>query len=289
MNKTKHGGHERVIDQQAYLRAPENCTLEDDPNWIRLKSGRKEFLYPKPANFVLNDKGSFQKGEVVGAAYHTTSPIYSLNALISLMRASGGEGVKYFEKDTPFISECYAYDSGKIHYEITPGTDEVRVFIGSREYSYNDKVIYYYPEGTMINKYQRFCSGIANMDIITRELSNNAEEMYYYFRMQFYELTSGKYASKGIVDDGDVREELTEMLFLGLIRLNTTKMTADYLGTQRGAKESGSFYTLLSYGYAGQVVKNALKGEAELKPDVMTNTVLGVLLNNTLDDDLNYR
>ena len=47
-----------------------------------------------------------------------------------------------------------------------------------------------------------------------------------------------------------------------------------------------SFYTILSYGWSGRVVKKALQGEAGLKNDLMTETVLGLLLNDKLDDPM---
>ena len=48
--------------------------------------------------------------------------------------------------------------------------------------------------------------------------------------------------------------------------------------------DNDSFFTLLSYGYSGRVVSRALKGNIELKGDASTRTVLGLLLNNKLDE-----
>ena len=44
------------------------------------------------------------------------------------------------------------------------------------------------------------------------------------------------------------------------------------------------FYTMLSYGYSSRVVSKALRGEAVLKDDIMTDTVLGMLIHNKLDE-----
>ena len=57
-----------------------------------------------------------------------------------------------------------------------------------------------------------------------------------------------------------------------------------YLGTQSGVLNKKSFYTVLSYGYSSRVVSKALKGELNLSGDVMTETILGLLLNNKLDE-----
>lgn len=289
----KHGGHERVIEESGYLRAPDdNCKIKEDGKWLILDCGaRKKYKYPRPENLVLIPGETFNKGDIIGTAYNTTSPIVKLNATVKLMRAKASDGVRYFEKDNVIISDCYAYESGVIHYKENDRTGEMEVWIDNKQYDYNEKCMYYYPDGTKLKKYQRFCSGVENMSHVVSDLSGNIRDIYLIFRDQFYTLQDQKFnnldPNKKKVT-GSVQEELVEMLFISLINVNynSTKSkieSIDYLGTQGGVMNTGSFYTMLSYGHSSKVVSKALKGEVNMKNDVMSDTVLGLLLNNSLD------
>lgn len=251
-----------------------------------LESGSEEFMYPRPVNIVLNDKPKFKKGELIGTAYRTTSPIYKLNALIKLMRARGSDGTRYFEKDNVIISDCYALDSGTIHY-VPDKNGDITVRIGSRNYDYNPESMYYYPDGYEVKKFQRICSGVVNMGRVIQELGTDLQSVYLIFRKQFYELISSDFSKGNPLGGGDMREELVEMAFIALSNVKQDEHDVekiDFLGTYSGVQNNDSFYTLLSYGYSGRVVNKALKGEVELKGDVMSETILGLLLNNSLDD-----
>ena len=57
----------------------------------------------------------------------------------------------------------------------------------------------------------------------------------------------------------------------------------EYNGTQKAITGGSSFYTALSYGYSPRIVSRAFKGEVNLSGDVMTNVILGLLINDTLD------
>lgn len=282
----KHGGHERVIDETGYLRAPKNCRVREQGRFLFLESGSEEFMYPRPVNIVLNDKPKFKKGELIGTAYRTTSPIYKLNALIKLMRARGSDGTRYFEKDNVIISDCYALDSGTIHY-VPDKNGDITVRIGSRNYDYNPESMYYYPDGYEVKKFQRICSGVVNMGRVIQELGTDLQSVYLIFRKQFYELISSDFSKGNPLGGGDMREELVEMAFIALSNVKQDEHDVekiDFLGTYSGVQNNDSFYTLLSYGYSGRVVNKALNGEVELKGDVMSETILGLLLNNSLDD-----
>ena len=82
------------------------------------------------------------------------------------------------------------------------------------------------------------------------------------------------------------------MLFISLIDVeyNTKNLNIDnikFLGTCSGIENSKSFYTLLSYGNASKIINKTIKGEYTFKDDIMTETVLGLLLNNKLDENNN--
>ena len=58
----------------------------------------------------------------------------------------------------------------------------------------------------------------------------------------------------------------------------------DYIVSQKSILNKKSFYTVLSFGYSSKIVDKAIKGDVNLDGDVMTNAVLGLLLNNKLDN-----
>lgn len=287
----KHGGHERVIDENSYLYAPRACKVREEGQWMYLDYKGGSLKYPRPDNLVLNAKDSFTKGDLIGTAYSTTSPIYRLNALIDLMSARGSDGKRYFEKDNVIVSDCYAYEEGEIHYIENPKSKKIEVQIGSIKYDYNPQCMYFFPEGSRVKKLERFCSGVVNMHHVVSDLGDNIRDIYLIFRKQFYFLTDATYRKTGITELSAPQEELVEMLFISLIGVdyNPKKDAIEgiqYLGTYSGVMSNDSFYTILSYGWSGRVVQKALKGEAGLKSDVMTETVLGLLLNDQLDDPM---
>ena len=283
----KHGGHERILDQSGYLKADKPCTFREEGIWMYLKVRGKELKYPKPENLVTFDKTSFEPGENICVAYNTSSPIYKLNSLINLMRAKGSTGQRYYEKDKVIVSDCYAYEDGIIRYT----EDErfgIRVTIGSKEYEYNPACMYYFPDGAPVKKFDRICSGVVNMNHVSSELGSDIRSIYLIFRKQFYTLIDSKFASSGVVSSGALSEEMVEFIFSGLTSVTMDPKEAkiaaiDYQGTQASILNKSSFYTALSFGFSSRVVKRAVKGDIDLSGDIMTDTVLGLLLNNSLD------
>ena len=284
----KHGGHERVLDRSGYLYAPKPCKLSSDDSFIYLKVRGKELKYPKPENIVFMGKNEFQEGEIVGTAYNTTTPIYNLNAMAALMRARVSAGVRYFEKDVMIVSDCYAIADGVIHYEVDKN-GEMTVKIGAYEYDYNPKCMYYYPDGTAIKKYQRICSGIVNINRVMREFGPDIQSSYLIFRNQMYSIIDKGFREKGVLGPGSLQEEILEMIFISLSDADFDKSTKrikslEFIGTNRGIMNKDSFYTVLSWGNARQAVQKAIRGDLKMKGDLMTETILGLLLNDKLDE-----
>lgn len=130
------------------------------------------------------------------------------------------------------------------------------------------------------------------MNHVIPNMKNNLNDIYLIFRKQFYTLTDGGFVSTGLSDLHATQEELIELLFTGLTDVEIDPKTnkidqIQYLGTQSGVLNKKSFYTVLSYGYSSRVVSRALKGDLNLSGDVMTETILGLLLNNQLDEKKN--
>ena len=148
--------------------------------------------------------------------------------------------------------------------------------------------MYYFPDGAPVKKFDRICSGVVNMNHVSSELGSDIRSIYLIFRKQFYTLIDSKFASSGVVSSGALSEEMVEFIFSGLTSVTMDPKEAkiaaiDYQGTQASILNKSSFYTALSFGFSSRVVKRAVKGDIDLSGDIMTDTVLGLLLNNSLD------
>ena len=285
--KLKHGGKERVLSQDGYLKAPKQCTFREDGKWIVLKTRTGELKYPRPDNLVTLDKTEFEKDENVCCAYSTTSPIYKLNALIELMKARRSNGQRYFEKDKIIVSDCYALNDGVISYTEDKRGNMV-VKIGDVEYQYNPQCMYYFPDGAAVKKYDRICSGVINMQHVVNVFGPDINAIYLVFRKQFYTLVDGDFVKTGLSNLHSIQEELIELLFTGLIKVDYDPVKdkieeIEYQGNNTAVLNKKSFYTILSYGFSSKVVGKALKGDLNLDGDVMTDTVLGLLLNDKIN------
>lgn len=282
-------GHERIYDFSSSLIAPKDCKFREEGKFIILKVRGSELKYPRPSNLVTLGREDFKAGEIVCSAYNTTSPIFKLNGTLSLLRARGTAGTKYFEKDNVLIADCYALNSGVINYKENSKTGEIEVWIGSKRYTYSPESMYYFPDGAKVEKFDRICSGIVDMSSVMSELGNDISGAFQIFRSQFYTLNSNEYIKSGVVADGDMQEEILEIVFTALTKVernskgNISEM--DYQGTQRAILGRKSFFTSLSYGWSGKVVGKALKGEVNMQDDLLTETVLGLLLNDKLDKE----
>lgn len=285
----KHGGHERIQDLTGNLYAEKDCTIREEGKWLILKVRGGEQKFPRPSNWVAMPKEKYSAGELIGTAYNSTSPVYKLNAVIKLMSAKGSSGIKYYEKDKVIIADCYSYNEGKIKY-VEDKEGRIEVYIGDTRYAYSPESMYYFPEGTVIKKYQRFCSGVANMRQVSSDLGSDIDGIFNIFRKQYYSLTSSSYQKSGVVSPGDMQEEIIELVFTGLTNPKYVDGNPEnkleeleYLGTQNAILNRKSFFTTLSYGWSNKIIGKALSGEIELENDVMTDTILGVLMNDKLD------
>lgn len=269
----KHGGHERVLDKSGYLVADKPCTFSEEGKWIYLKVRGAELKYPRPDNLVTLGKTKFEKGENICVAYNTSSPIVKVNTLINLMNAKGGNGTKYFEKETINVADCYAYDDGIIKYT-EDNKGEIHVFIGNQEYQYNPRSMYYFPDGAQVHKFDKICSGVVNMRTVSSVLGpKRLNDIYLIFRKQMYTLTDDGYMKTGLSSLDSTPEEIIELLFVGLTKLTygpKDKLEEiQYQGAGQSVLNKKSFYTVLSYGYSSKIVDKALKGDVDLSGDVI--------------------
>jgi hypothetical protein len=285
----KHGGHERVLDKSGFLTFDKPCTFREEGKWIYLKvRGGEEFKFPRPDNIVTLGKNEFAKGENICCAYNTSSPIYKPNSLIKLMIASQSSGIRYYEKDNIVISDCYAYEDGVIKYTEDSRTGDIDVTVGKHRYRYNPNCMYYFPDGATVKKFDRICSGLVNMRKVADTIGDNIQDIYLIFRKQFYTLLDAGFVKKGVLADDVLGEELIELLFSGLTKVDIdvddlSVNNVEYIGNSSSIDQSDSFFTRLSFGYASKVIKSAVAGNTNVNSDVFTDTILGLLLTNKLD------
>ena len=287
----KHGGHERQLSSENNLIAPADCEVEESGNWllVKLKGGTVK-KYLRPANIVMmGNNTKFNKGDIICSAYHATTPAIKVKYMTKLLGANLNSGVQYFEKDIIIISQCYAVDDGVIEY-IEDNMGKIKVKIGKREYEYNENCLYYYPAGTTVKKYQRICSGLADMFFYAKVFTDDVQGLYMIFRKQFYSISVpgfNNYLEDTTVPSDALPEEMIELAFRAMIngKINKTKKTLEdiqYYGTTATAKKNGSFFRMISFQDSASAVKAAIRGEAEFTNDLMTDTVLGLLLNSNL-------
>lgn len=289
----KHGGHERKLDTSGYLVARKACTFREEGRWfyLKVKGKAKEEKYPRPDNLVTLGKDTFEAGENVCVAYNTVSPIAQLNSTIKLIKARGNNGKRYYEKDNIIVSDCYALEDGEINYVETPDGD-IEVHIGSGVYQYNPLCMYYFPDGAQVKKFDRICSGVVNMTHVISYFGDDICSIYLIFRKQIYTLTDKKFpkpnGTNGVTTMESTQEEIIELLFRGLTSVSYDPETAkieeiEFQGTHPAIQAKKSFYSTLSFGHSSKVISKAIRGDINFEGDVMTETVLGLLLNNTLD------
>jgi hypothetical protein len=163
----------------------------------------------------------------------------------------------------------------------------MHVTIGSREYQYNPLAMYYFPDGSDVKKFDRICSGVVYMPHVVSQLTD-INDVYLIFRKQLYTLTDSDFIKTGVTSLSGTQEEIIEMLFVGLTSVKYDPKTRaveeiEYNGAQNSVTGGKSFYTALSFGFGSRIIDRAIKGDINFSGDVMTEVILGLLMNDTLD------
>jgi hypothetical protein len=189
----KHGGRLFETDKKACIRCPEDgCHLSLTEAFIVLTTpSGKEYHYPKTENFVqnYNNTGIYKKGEVVGVSYRLFTPSYRLDSVIKLLGAQSTSSPKTILNNKVLITECYAYEEGVLKYERV-GDKVVGLTIGNERYYYNPAAAYFLPDGALVKKGERFCTGTLDLDAAIRKTKSYVD-VFYVFYNQFNELISG--------------------------------------------------------------------------------------------------
>jgi hypothetical protein len=189
------------------------------------------------------------------------------------------------------ISECYAYEDGKISYR---STDEgMKVYINDQEYQYNPKALYFLPEGTVVKKFTRICTGILDIRKVINKVNNNYEDAFYFFRKQFNEILQripnilNKKISEtndiiiDISDKDKITPELIEFLYILIVKKINGRLVVK--NVKESIHEFDSLFTTLSF-------ENARKSFRKITPeeglpfvsDTLTSIILPLLVNKKL-------
>lgn len=261
----KHGGRLYETDKLASLKAPVDCVLKLTDMFIVLqdKSG-KTYVYPKPINFVQNysKDGSYKKGEVVGVAYRQFTPAYRLDSVIKLIGALSSSSRKSVINNKVLISECFAYNSGEIKYK-TIDNEVKYIEIGNQSYSYNPECMYLYPEGTMITKGQRICTGLMDTNAAIKAMKNRTD-VFYLFYNQFNELIPG------------MTPELIEFIFSLIITLKDGRIVNKKVAS--AVLDSPGFFNALAFREAKKTLRKIDYEGIEFIPDASSEMFLPSLM-----------
>lgn len=267
----KHGGYLFNLDPNSSLIAPEDCTMSLSDQFIILtdKSG-KLYKYPRPTNFTSNFKANneYKSGELIGYAYHIFTPAYNLDCVIKLTSARAITPPKQFARNSVIVSQCYALTDGTVKYVTTP-KGALKLVIGNIQYDINPNSMYLYPEGAVVKKGQRICTGVLDMGFLLSHITST-EESYYFFRSQFQELIPG------------INQEMMEFLYL-LITRRTKQGQTVMRGVIRAVHENSSFFTELSFEAPMKTFEKVALDGLQLNDDLFTRSNLGLLLYNSLD------
>lgn len=265
----KHGGALFEVDKNDVLKAPFDGELELTDKFINLVGKSDTAVYPRPVNFIQNsNRSSYKKGDTIGWSYNLYTPSYRLDQIIKLMGAKSASSSKRILNNKIQISECYALNSGILHYKSVPCKDHpgktIVVEIDGKQQGYNPNVIYNVPDGAVVEMGQRICSGVFNIDAA---LSHGIKyvDAYYLFRNQYMELFP------------ELQQEIIEFLFSIIVRNLGCRIKRHTINT--AVADSPSLYTRLSFENSRKTLRKIDVGGYEFVSDSLTNYLFPMLFN----------
>jgi hypothetical protein len=272
----KHGGNLFDYDRDQKLIASMNCTVTVNDKWIILEGeGKKSLMYPKPSNFILNysEGNKYKIGDIIGIAYHIFNPSYKLDSVIFLCRARRVQtmNTKVFSKNKMITGECYAYNDGTINYDVDE-KGNIKVRIDGVEYEYNDEAMYKFANGQHVNKLDKICSGILDMNYVVEK--NSYLDSFYIFRQQMNDMVvKGKLIS-------NLNQELVEFIFSLIVKNKDGEN--HYQKLIASIKDSNSLYTTLAFEDAKKTFNKIGPEGHPLVNDTMTDVVLSLIVNDKI-------
>lgn len=258
----KHGGTFRQHLDTFKLKADDrfnNVELENNKLSVYYSSGVKHYFVTDQF-IVLNTSGN--KGEYIGFIDNMMSPSYVLDSLTTLIGAYATQGSRQ-QKNYIRRSNSISPIKGRITYKrvIRNNTNWIEVRVGNLlldRIHPNANTLLPYPEGTLIDNYQKISSDILDPRKIVLTATNEKErvkESYMIFRAQFLELMDS------------MTEDNIEFLF----RIITNK--GKYLGV-RGALDQLPIFSKLAFGYASKHLKELDDTKIHINQDDLVTQLL---------------
>jgi len=264
----KHGGNLFGLEPNGELHALDDVTVEVTDDFIVARSSSKVYKYFKPDEFVLNyaENNKYNKGELIGIINLMKTPTYLLDCTITLIGGAKVTPKKHFAKNNVLVSDCYSCNEGTIHY--VSDVSGKHVFIDDEEYNYNPNALYFLPEGTHVNKYDRICSGIMDINITAKHIDNYIEIFKIFFK-QFRELHPS------------IQAELIEFLYTLITRVNKNNKVYR-MSIKQVVKTESSIITSLSFEDSRRKLAEVDYEGKEIKPDTFALILLPAIFNNNL-------
>lgn len=271
--KLKHGGYLKIMYIGSQLKAPYDCELDDSGEFflqVKELGSERVRTYLKPSNWVksFSPRDQYKEGDILGYAYMVATPVSHLDAVIHFIKARGVNVKKHYERNTILFSQCYCVEDGKAHFTIED--NEPKLSIGGVSYEINRNCMYNIYDGQDVKELQRICNGTLDIRYIFDYYKKDKINPYYYFRDQFNVLMPG------------ITNELLELLYvLNISRNENDEIFVD--GIISSIHEKSSFYTELAFQDARKSFMKVDYEGVDMGNDPMTQMVLPLLLNNSLD------
>lgn len=257
----KHGGALISPSKETLKSITSGKVLEVGSNFILVENNGVKYKYYKPQKVVLSEHTTgqqFPQGSILAyedKEIHVEMKLASINALIDSF--SKTEHVKREEVNRSY---CYAPCDGIIVYNLDKEKKTIK--IGSCELPLNEEEIYYYPEGYKVNKGDKICGGIVNIDEYRDLFNNDVGWLFYIFKDQFETIIG-----KGLIS------EVFEVVFKGI----------NYMGkfsVRQAARKPKQLMNKLNLGYTKEAIR-------EFVGQPIGESFLSDLLLMDIKDDVN--
>jgi hypothetical protein len=159
-------------------------TVEEIQNdFIIIRVGGIQKKYPLPNNNIITleaKEGSVPAGEPVYWLDEMMALDYKLAQFVFLVGSCNREHME--TKISPI--ECYAYTSGRIHYELssrTTGKVKGTVHIGNIKLPWYSDQLYYFAEGDEVKFGDKLCSGVQNISALVKRVPDIGKAFWIFY------------------------------------------------------------------------------------------------------------
>lgn len=243
----KHGGTLRYVREEDQLIAPYDTEVEFTEDLIILKATGDTYI--KPTRWSTKGDGFYKKGSIIGEVPNYRTISYVVESLVKIFKAQGNLNYKDMMNNIKF-SDCFNHSTAH-----TLRYSNNKVHLGKRSWKRDSRLIKV-PIGSVINPYQRICSGTQSMESMNK---SSLDTRFNIFFNQISELHSAT-------------EEILEMVFCLL-----TNHGKDWTGVMKlNTSENNSAFSALGYGYAKKAASRIVTKDLKINAaDILSQLVMG--------------